>query len=40
LLQSGRWYVGIPLLAWAAAVVVLLFSRAVSDALESTGDQQ
>ncbi|MGZ4638895.1 MAG: hypothetical protein ACXV2J_07530 [Actinomycetes bacterium] len=34
LLQSGRWYVGLPLLAWAATVVVLLFSRGVNAALD------
>jgi uncharacterized membrane protein len=41
LLQGGRWYVGLPLLAWAAVVVVLLFSRAVNDALDETpADEQ
>jgi hypothetical protein len=39
LLQSGRWYVGTPLLAWAAAVVVLLFTKRVNDALEDTEGQ-
>jgi hypothetical protein len=34
LVQGGRWYVGLPLLVWAAAVVVLLFSPAVSVSLE------
>lgn len=36
LLQGGRWYVGVPLVAAAAMVVVLLFSRAVSAALDET----
>jgi hypothetical protein len=40
LVQGGRWYVGVPLLAWAAAVVVLLFTRAVNDALEDTEGQR
>jgi hypothetical protein len=34
LVQGGRWYVGVPLLVWAAAVLVLLFSRSVSAVLE------
>jgi hypothetical protein len=34
LIQGGRWYVGLPLLGWAAAVLVLLFHPAVSAALE------
>ena len=34
LLQGGRWYVGLPLLLWAIAVTVLLFTPAVSHALE------
>jgi hypothetical protein len=34
LLQGGRWYVGAPLLLWAVAVVVLLFSGPVNAALE------
>jgi hypothetical protein len=33
LLQGGRWYVGIPLLALAVGVVVLLFHPATSAAL-------
>jgi hypothetical protein len=36
LLQGGRWYVGVPLLVWAATVVVLLFSRTVNTALQET----
>jgi uncharacterized membrane protein (DUF2068 family) len=34
LLRGGRWYIGAPLLLWALAVVVLLFSRPVSAALD------
>jgi hypothetical protein len=34
LFQGGRWYVGAPLLACAAVVVVLLFSSSVNAALE------
>jgi hypothetical protein len=34
LLQGGRWYVGAPLLLWAVAVVVLLFSAPVNAALQ------
>jgi hypothetical protein len=34
LLQGGRWYVGLPLLLWSVAVVVLLFSAPVNAALE------
>jgi hypothetical protein len=34
LVQGGRWYVGVPLIAWALAVLVLLFTPAVSDRLE------
>jgi hypothetical protein len=34
LLQGGRWLVGVPLLAAAATVVVLLFAPAVSAALD------
>ncbi len=34
LFQGGRWYVGAPLLAAAATVVVLLFSAGVTAALE------
>jgi len=36
LLQGGRWYVGVPLLAGAAAVVVLLFSSSVNATLEES----
>jgi hypothetical protein len=34
LVQGGRWYVGLPLLVWAAAVLVLLFTPAVAASLE------
>jgi hypothetical protein len=34
LLQGGRWYVGLPLLLWAAAVLGLLFAPATDTALE------
>jgi len=34
LVQGGRWYVGVPLIGWALGVLVLLFTPAVSDALE------
>jgi hypothetical protein len=34
LVQGGRWYVGVPLIGWAFGVLVLLFTPAVSDALE------
>jgi hypothetical protein len=34
LLQGGRWLVGVPLLAVAATVVVLLFSSSVNSSLE------
>ncbi len=34
LVQGGRWYVGAPLVAWALAVLVLLFTPAVADRLE------
>jgi hypothetical protein len=34
LVQGGRWYVGVPLIGWALAVLVLLFTPAVSEALE------
>jgi hypothetical protein len=40
LLQGGRWYVGVPLLLWAAAVVVLLFSSPVNAALEDASEGQ
>ncbi len=40
LLQGGRWYLGVPLLVWAAAVVVLLFSAPVNLALDPDGDQR
>jgi hypothetical protein len=40
LLQGGRWYVGLPLLLWAAAVIGLLFSRPVSAALEDSDGQR
>ena len=34
LVQGGRWYVGVPLIGWALGVLVLLFTPAVSEALE------
>jgi hypothetical protein len=34
LVQGGRWYVGVPLILAALAVLVLLFTPAVSDTLE------
>jgi hypothetical protein len=34
LLQGSVWYVGIPLLLWALAVLVLLFAPATSAALD------
>jgi len=34
LIQGDRWYVGAPLIAWALAVLVLLFTRAVAERLE------
>ena len=34
LLQGGRWYVGLPLLVWALAVLGLLFAPATSAALD------
>lgn len=34
LVQGGRWYVGVPLIGWALAVLVLLFTPAVADRLE------
>jgi hypothetical protein len=34
LLQGGRWYVGVPLLVWAVAVLGLLFAPATNAALE------
>jgi hypothetical protein len=34
LVQGGRWYVGVPLIAWALAVLVLLFTPAVADRLD------
>jgi hypothetical protein len=41
LLQSGRWYLGIPLVAAAATVVVGLFSSSVNATLEeSDPDEQ
>jgi hypothetical protein len=36
LLQGGRWYVGVPLLGVAVAVVVLLFSSPVNATLEES----
>jgi hypothetical protein len=33
LVQGDRWYVGVPLVVWALGVVVLLFSRPVSEVL-------
>jgi uncharacterized membrane protein (DUF2068 family) len=42
LLQGGRWYAGVPLLAAAAVVVVLLFSASVNATLEKSdpGEQR
>ena len=41
LLQGGRWLVGVPLLAAAAIVVILLFSSSVNATLErSDPDEQ
>lgn len=42
LLQGGRWYAGVPLLAAAGVVVVLLFSSSVNATLEESdpGDQR
>jgi hypothetical protein len=40
LFQGGRWQVGAPLLAAAAAVVVLLFSRPVNAVLDKTDPDQ
>jgi hypothetical protein len=34
LVQGGRWYVGVPLIGWALGILVLLFTPAVSEALE------
>jgi hypothetical protein len=34
LVQSGRWYVGMPLILWALAVLALLFTPAVGEVLE------
>ena len=34
LVQGDRWYVGAPLIAWSLAVLVLLFTPAVSGVLE------
>jgi hypothetical protein len=34
LLQGGRWYLGLPLLLWSVAVLVLLFSAPVNAALD------
>ena len=34
LVQGGRWYVGVPLIGWALAVLVLLFTPAVAERLE------
>lgn len=34
LLRGGRWYVGVPLLAWALVVLALLFAPATDAALE------
>lgn len=34
LVQGGRWYVGVPLAAWAAVVLVLLFLPATDASLE------
>jgi hypothetical protein len=36
LLQGGRWYLGIPVLAAAAVVVVLLFSTSVNATLDAS----
>jgi hypothetical protein len=42
LVQGDRWYLGVPLLVVAAAVVVLLFSSSVNATLEQTdpGEQR
>ena len=41
LLQGGRWYLGVPLIAAAVTVVVLLFSSSVNASLEeSDPDEQ
>jgi uncharacterized membrane protein YGL010W len=42
LLQGGRWYLGVPLLAVSAVVVVLLFSASVNTTLEQSdpGEQR
>jgi hypothetical protein len=42
LLQGGRWYVGVPLLAAAAIVIVLLFSTSVNATLQESdpGEQR
>lgn len=37
LLQGGRWYLGVPLLAAAAGLLVLLFTPTVSAALTEEG---
>jgi hypothetical protein len=34
LVQGDRWYVGVPLILWALAVLVLLFTPAVAGVLE------
>lgn len=34
LVRGGRWYVGLPLLGWALAVLVLLLARPTDSALE------
>ena len=34
LTRGGRWYVGVPLLLLAAAVLVLLFARPTDEALQ------
>lgn len=34
LVQGGRWYVGMPLILWALAVLALLFTPAVGEVLE------
>lgn len=34
ILRGGRWYVGVPLLLWAVAVLALLFAPATDAALD------
>jgi hypothetical protein len=34
LVQGGRWYVGLPVAVWAVAVIVLLFTPTVAEALQ------